>query len=128
MMFENLLIFPKDINPLDANGYSRPKETAKEMLKDTRLGWLLKGIHSEKSLISQTFSPVSTKDSFRLVMALVAHFDLELHQMDVKTTFLNGDLSEEVYMSQPEGFKENGKENMVCRLKRSIYGLKQAFH
>ena len=59
-------------------------------------------------------------------MALVAHFDLELHQMDVKTAFLNGDLSEEVYMSQPEGFKENGKENMVCRLKRSIYGLKQA--
>ncbi|RVW21621.1 Retrovirus-related Pol polyprotein from transposon TNT 1-94 [Vitis vinifera] len=75
---------------------------------------------------TETFSPVSTKDSFRLVMALVAHFDLELHQMDVKTAFLNGDLSEEVYMSQPEGFKENGKENMVCRLKRSIYGLKQA--
>ena len=128
MMFGNLLIFPKDINPLDANGYSRPKETAKEMLKDTRLGWLLKGIHSEKSLISQTFSLVSTKDSFRLIMALVAHFDLELHQMDVKTTFLNGDLSEEVYMSQPEGFEENGNDNMVCRLKRSIYGLKQAFH
>ena len=59
-------------------------------------------------------------------MALVAHFDLELHHMDVKTTFLNGDLSEEVYMSQPEGFKENGKENMVCGLKRSIYGHKQA--
>ena len=61
-------------------------------------------------------------------MALVAHFDLELHQMDVKIAFLNGDLSEEVYMSQPEGLKENGKENMVCRLKRSIYGLKQASH
>ncbi|KAL6335669.1 hypothetical protein AAG906_032854 [Vitis piasezkii] len=60
----------------------------------------------------ETFSLVSTKDSFRLIMALVAHFDLELHQMDVKTTFLNGDLSEEAYMSQPEGFKENGKENM----------------
>ncbi|RVW75628.1 Retrovirus-related Pol polyprotein from transposon TNT 1-94 [Vitis vinifera] len=45
--------------------------------------------------------------------------------MEVKTTFLNGDLSEEVYMSQLEGFKENGKENMVCRLKMSIYGLKQ---
>ena len=127
MMFGNLLIFPKDINPLDANGYSRPKETAKEMLKDTRLGWLLKGIHSEKSLISQTFSPVSTKDSFRLIMALVAHFDLKLHQMDVKTSFLNGDFIEEVYMSQPEGFEANGKDNMVCRLKRSIYGLKQAF-
>ena len=59
-------------------------------------------------------------------MALVPHFDLELHQMDVKTTFLNGDLSEEVYMLQSEGFKENGKESMVCRLKRSIYGLKKA--
>ena len=46
--------------------------------------------------------------------------------MDVKTAFLNGDLSEEVYMSQPKGFKENRKENMVCKLKRSIYGLKQA--
>ena len=74
----------------------------------------------------ETFSPVSTKDSFRLIMALVAHFDLELRQMDVKIAFLNGDLSEEVYMLQLESFKENGKENMVCRLKRSIYGLKQA--
>ena len=46
--------------------------------------------------------------------------------MDANTTFLNGDLSEGVYMLQPEGFKANGKENMVCKLKRSIYGLKQA--
>ena len=59
-------------------------------------------------------------------MALVAHFNLQLHQMDVKTTFLNGDLSEEVYMLQPKGFKANRKENMVCRFKRSIFGLKQA--
>ena len=50
MMFENLLIFPKDINPLDANEYSRPKETTKGMLEDTRLDWLLKGIHNERAL------------------------------------------------------------------------------
>ncbi|XBI35090.1 hypothetical protein VPH35_120825 [Triticum aestivum] len=49
-------------------------------------------------------------------MALVAHFDLELHQMDVKTTFLNGDLKENVYMKQPKGFIMEGKENMGCRL------------
>ena len=61
-------------------------------------------------------------------MALVAHFDLELHQMDVKITFLNGDLSEEVYMVQHEGFEEKGKEILVYRLKNSIYGLKQASH
>ena len=74
----------------------------------------------------ETFSPVSKKDSFRIIMALVAHYDLELHQMDVKTTFLNGDLEEDVYMDQPVGFAEEGKEHMVCKLKRSIYGLKQA--
>ena len=44
-------------------------------------------------------------------MALVAHFNLELHQMDVKTTFLNGSLAEEVYIKQPKGFEEKGKEN-----------------
>ena len=59
-------------------------------------------------------------------MALVAHYDLELHQMDVKTAFLNGDLEEDVYMDQPVGFIEEGKEHMVCKLKKSIYGLKQA--
>lgn len=74
----------------------------------------------------ETFSPVSKKDSLRIVMALVAHYDLELHQMDVKTAFLNGDLEEEVYMDQPEGFLTTGKDNLVCKLKKSIYGLKQA--
>ena len=74
----------------------------------------------------ETFSPVSTKDSFRIIMALVAHFDLELHQMDVKTSFLNGELEENVFMAQPKGFVVSGKEHMGCHLRRSIYGLKQA--
>jgi hypothetical protein len=55
-----------------------------------------------------------------------AHFDLELHQMDVKTTFLNGDLEEVVFMKQPEGFSSNDGEHLVCKLKKSIYVLKQA--
>jgi hypothetical protein len=59
-------------------------------------------------------------------MELVAHFDLELHQMDVKTTFLNGELVENVFMAQPKGFVVNGKEHMGCHLRRFIYGLKQA--
>jgi hypothetical protein len=67
---------------------------------------------------NETFSPVSCKDSFRIIMALVAHFDLELHQMDVKTA--------KVYMKQPKGFFMEGKEHMGCHLKKSIYGLKQA--
>jgi hypothetical protein len=75
---------------------------------------------------NETFSPVSCKDSFRIIMALVVHYDLELHQMDVKMAFLNGDLYENVYMAQPKGFVMEGKENIECHLKKSIYGLKQA--
>ena len=51
---------------------------------------------------------------------------MEVEQLDVKTTFLHGDLEEEIYMEQPEGFVEPGKEQLVCRLKKSLYGLKQA--
>jgi len=53
-------------------------------------------------------------------MALVAHFDLELHQMDVKTTFLNGDIDETIYMVQPENFVSSNSKFMVCKLKKSI--------
>jgi hypothetical protein len=59
-------------------------------------------------------------------LALVAQFDLELVQLDVKTAFLHGDLEEDIYMTQPDGFKVAGKENLVCKLNRSLYGLKQS--
>jgi hypothetical protein len=59
-------------------------------------------------------------------MALVTHYDLELHQIDVKTTFLNGGLYENVYMTQPNGFIIEGKENLRCHLTKFIYELKQA--
>ena len=58
---------------------------------------------------NDTFSLVSSKDYMRIIMALVAHFDLELHQMDVKTDFLNSELQENIYMQQPLGFVERGK-------------------
>ena len=52
----------------------------------------------------ETFSPISSKDSFRIKMALVAHFNLELHHIDVKTVFLTGNIDETIYMLQPENF------------------------
>lgn len=64
----------------------------------------------------ETLSLISKKDSLRIIMALVAHFNLELHQMDIKTAFLNGHLDEEVYMNQPKGFVKQGNESLVCKL------------
>jgi hypothetical protein len=75
---------------------------------------------------TKTLSHVFKKDSFRIMMTLVAHYDLELHQMDVKTVFLNGDLQESVYMAQPKGFIIEGKEHMKYKQNKSIYGLKEA--
>ena len=59
-------------------------------------------------------------------MTLVAHYDLELHQLDVKIAFLNGDIEETIYMMQPENFESKESKHLVCKLKKSIYGLKQA--
>ena len=64
---------------------------------------------SEEVDFKKTYSLVSNKDSLRVVMTLVAHYVLELYQIDVKTTFLNGDLNEEVYMNQPKDFQDNNK-------------------
>jgi hypothetical protein len=61
---------------------------------------------------TETFSLVSCKDSLRIIMMLVAHYDLELHQMNVNTTLLNGDLLENIYMAQPKCFTVKGKEHM----------------
>jgi hypothetical protein len=80
----------------------------------------------EEIYYNNTFSPVLSKDSFRIIMTLVAHYDLELYQMDIKTVFLNGGLYENVYMAQPKSFVREGKENLRCHLIKSIYGLKQA--
>ena len=74
----------------------------------------------------ETFCPVVRLESLRVLIALAVQYGLKLHQVDVTTAFLNGELEEEVYMRQPEGFITQGKEHMVCKLNKSIYGLKQS--
>ncbi|GKB08822.1 retrovirus-related pol polyprotein from transposon TNT 1-94 [Tanacetum coccineum] len=73
-----------------------------------------------------TYAPVARISSIRTLIAISAIKGLYIHQMDVKTAFLNGYLHEEVYMEQPEGFVIQGQENKVCRLVKYLYGLKQA--
>ena len=64
--------------------------------------------------------------SVRIILAIVAYFDYEIWKMDVKTAFLNGNLTEDVYMMQPEGFVNPSNARKICKLRKSIYGLKQA--
>ncbi|GJU99230.1 zinc finger, CCHC-type containing protein [Tanacetum coccineum] len=73
-----------------------------------------------------TYDPVVRISTIRLLIAMSSIYNLIIHQMDVKTAFLNGDLDEEVYMNQPQGFIMPGNKNKVCKLINSIYGLKQA--
>lgn len=73
----------------------------------------------------ETFSPVVRYDSIRTILSIAAAEDLEMAQFDVKTAFLNGDLDEEIFMEAPKGLNIE-EENMICRLKKSLYGLKQA--
>jgi hypothetical protein len=74
----------------------------------------------------ETFAPVAGYTSIKVVISIAAEMGWKIHQMDVKTTFLNGLIEEEVYIEQPLGFEVHGRESHVCRLKKALYGLKQA--
>uniref|UniRef100_A0ACD5WYF1 Uncharacterized protein n=1 Tax=Avena sativa TaxID=4498 RepID=A0ACD5WYF1_AVESA len=74
----------------------------------------------------EVFAPVARMETVRLLLALAAHSRWEVHHMDVKSAFLNGDLIEEVYVQQPPGFVDSGNEDKVLKLKKALYGLRQA--
>jgi hypothetical protein len=74
----------------------------------------------------EIFSPIAMLKSIQILLSIVAYFDYEIWQMDVKIAFLNGNIEEELYMVQPEGFVDPKDANKVCKLQRTIYGLKQA--
>ena len=74
----------------------------------------------------ETYAPVARYPSVRAIVALAAHHGFELHQMDVKSAYLHGELEEDIYMQQPVGYVMAGREQLVCKLRKALYGLKQA--
>ncbi|KAK0586824.1 hypothetical protein LWI29_012854 [Acer saccharum] len=122
-----LVPLPEGAKPIGCKWIFKTKRDSKGNVERYKARLVAKGFTQKEGIdFKETFSPVSMKDYFRTIMALVAHFDLELHQMDVKTAFLNGDIDETIYMVQPENFESGDSKNMVCKLTKSIYGLKQA--
>uniref|UniRef100_A0A2N9I6R9 Integrase catalytic domain-containing protein n=1 Tax=Fagus sylvatica TaxID=28930 RepID=A0A2N9I6R9_FAGSY len=119
---------PKGKKPIGCKWVFKKKEAVSEKEGERFKARLVAKGYSQRHGIDydEVFSPVVRHTSIRAVLALVADQDLELEQLDVKTAFLHGNLEEEIFMEQPEGFKQPGTENLVCRLKKSLYGLKQS--
>ena len=88
---------------------------------------VVEGFTQQKGIdFFNTYSPVARISCIRIFPALALIHNMFIHQIDVKTTFLNRNLEEEIYMDQPEGFITHSQENKVCKLVNSLYDLKQA--
>ena len=122
-----LVDLPSGCKPLSSKWIFKRKRKVDGSIDKYKARLMIKGFRQTEGLdYFDMYSPVTRINSIRMVLAIAALKDLEVHQMDVKTAFLNGDLNEEIYMEQPEGFSAPGQEMKVCRLVKSLYGLKQA--
>ncbi|RVW36909.1 Retrovirus-related Pol polyprotein from transposon TNT 1-94 [Vitis vinifera] len=98
------------------------KRDSKDNIVRYKARLVAKGFTQKEDIdYKETFSPVSSNDSFRIIMTLIAHYDLELHQMDVKTAFLNGNIDETIYMLQPENFESNDSKQLENTIDQCIY-------
>ena len=118
---------PDDIKPIGCKWVFKRKTDMDGNVYIHKARLVAKGFKQTHGIdYDETYSPVAMLKSIRILLAIAAYYDYEIWQMDVKTAFLNGNLEEAVYMTQPEGFTSLENARKVCKLQRSIYGLKQA--
>ena len=123
----DLVKTPNDIEPVGCKWVYKRKRGKDGKVEAFKVRLVAKGyIQKEGIDYEETLSSVAMLKSIRILLSIAAHYDYEIWQMDVKTTFLNDNLEEEINMMQPKGFKAKNQEHVVCMSKRSIYGLKQA--
>ncbi|KAL8089306.1 hypothetical protein AgCh_038927 [Apium graveolens] len=123
----DLVQLPKGSKPIGCKWVCKTKRDLSGNIERYKACLVAKGFTQKKGIdYNETFSSISMKDSFRIFIALVDHYDLELHHMNVKTAFLNGNIGETIYMVHPEKFVIGDPNIMVCKLRKSIYGLRKA--
>ena len=116
---------PKDRLVVGSRWIYKIKYTANNSVEKYKARFVAKGYTKKEGIeYEETFAPGARYTSIRTVISLAAYMGWEIHQMDVKIAFLNGVIEEEVYIEQPEGFETHEKKFHVCKLKKSLYGLK----
>ena len=121
----DLVKAPNGIKPISCKWVYKRKRGIDGKVENFKARLVVKRYTQKEGIdYEETFSPVAMLKSIRILLSIVAHYDYEIWQMDVKIAFLNGNLEEEIYMMQLEDFIAKNQEHMVCKLKRSIYGLK----
>ena len=122
-----LVDIPEGFRPIENKWISKRKKGLDGKVETFKARLVAKSYLQKEGVdYEETFSPVAMLKFIIILLSIVASLDYEIWQIDVKTTFLNINLNEEIYTSQSEEFIEQGQEQKVCRLLKSIYGLKQA--
>jgi hypothetical protein len=123
----DLVELPTGRKPIGSKWVFKKKLNAEGKVEKYKAQLVEKGYSQVEGIdFGEIFYSVSKLTSIIFMLSIAGAFDFEIKQMDVKTTFLHGNLEEEIYMKQPEGYVVKGKKELVCKLKKSLYGLKQS--
>lgn len=122
-----LTVLPQGVNPIGVKWVFKTKLNENGEVDKYKARLVAKGYAQQYGVdYTEVFAPVARLDTIRLILALAAQNSWSVFQLDVKSAFLHGDLSEEVFVQQPLGYEKKGEEGKVYKLRKALYGLKQA--
>ena len=122
-----LVPLPKNRNIVGSKWVFKVKHRADGTIDRFKARLVAQGYSQQQGVdYNEVFAPVTRANSIRVILSIANAMSMEIHQMDVKTAFLNGNLDEEIYMKQPKGYVDTKNPDYVCKLQKSLYGLKQA--